>query len=1034
MDTPGYEPSQHESRTKKDKSPRHPPNRRRWKWILLIVFMILAVATPFAWKAASPWLLEQTTLTMERSLSEWMGNPVRFKAIVPHFQWLRPGVEFQGFEVVSPEAGSATLMQARAIRIQIDLSESLRLRQARFGRVAIEGLRVEAAQGPNGDWDIRGLRRGATGGSSALAVPAWLSPELTLELVDLEVNVRSPKETRTFNLARGQLHGGWSGQIVGSADFSDLRATWPYLYKDTQHWKALSFGWKFTPGVTDSPRSTVKLEDIRLRVKELALAGRTSVSWAAGAEPQIDASLDVEAGDFAAIRALIPNVVIPPSVQSWLARSIRHARIESAHFALAGKPSKFEKLALGMNLKGLELEYLKGWPVLRDASGTFQLDGEKLAFAIEKAEAAGITLTRATGTIDQLGSPSPLLVLGSEASAPEKSLLEFLHEGPLKSQLASLWNELEWKGPAQIAWRWKVPLGNEGAPSGTLEFRDGSIQIKRGAVLAEKLTGTLEVGAESIEARELKAQVLGEPAQFSVVHPLTGKGIRTTKLTAEVPLTSEQILTEFPTLKPWAKWEGRLRASIGLDLDSPPPNTKSESRLTFRVQSTLEGLEVVEPVLAAKDRAAKHWLKLEGEVTHAKLTRLEGRWAHSDESSKPELRWDYDLTGEGELTLNARLAKLDWDPWEDRLKAKKSATTPSASKAPETLRLNVLLDELAARSNVFHAVDLQFTQEGAKWSARLKSQEANGELSASLPLGKSTLDAKFTTLKLAHWPVRASGDGAASPAPTESPSTAEDAPSGEEAQAYADWPSLSLSVEQMELGPEKLGNVRFKTTQTGERIKIEECSVKNTEYELQCEGGKLVYSGDAPTTSFSAQVKIKALDHKLPIESVGALEAPGGKMRFDFTWPGTPSQFEWAFLKGTLAGDIDRGKLKAVKLASAGLLRISNLNFHDDGTLDFRKLSFKLAFDRGSLQFQPLKVFFGTTFIKVQGRVGMASHQIDLTKSVKTNIGRNIGHMLGIESDEEHEASNERDLYATDPVEGLDVKRMKGTWEKPTEE
>ncbi len=238
----------------------------------------------------------------------------------------------------------------------------------------------------------------------------------------------------------------------------------------------------------------------------------------------------------------------------------------------------------------------------------------------------------------------------------------------------------------------------------------------------------------------------------------------------------------------------------------------------------------------------------------------------------------------------------------------------------------------------------------------------------------------------------------------------------------------------MELGPERLGAVRFRSTQTGERIKLDECSVKNPEYEMTCEGGKLVYSGDAPTTSFSAQVKILALDHKLPIESVSALEAPGGKMRFDFTWPGTPDAFEWAFLKGTLAGDIDRGKLKDVKLASAGLLRLSNLNFHDDGTLDFRKLSFKLVFDRGSLQFQPMKVFFGTTFMKIQGRVGMASHQIDLTRSVKTNIGRNVKHMLGIESDEEHEANNERDLYASEPTQDLEVKKMKGTWEKPVEE
>ncbi len=785
-----------------------------------------------------------------------------------------------------------------------------------------------------------------------------------------------------------------SGQLLVKADGGTLdvdtqytTVTWPEQLEEALGWAQVSgrANWTRRDG-----QWAIEAENLRLVNQDLALnEGRFQISMPADrAGPVVTAHARLERASVAKVRRYVPQRA-SPKLKKWLANALVHGEVSDGTVSFNGPVKAFPFRDGGGSFEavarvaGGELAFHEKWPPLKNVTSEVRFHNQSLTVTGDAGRLMQSDLTRARVTIADLYTKTRTVEISGVLAAPVADLIEFLRRGPLIKRPIDL--DVAGDGTGTLELDMTLPLKalKQTRVAGRYQTSGSTVTIAKHVTLSE-LTGSVEFTESTVQAEDLRAQLLGGAVALSVetvepgqppVFAVAGHGRGEVGRLA--PILGEGL---FDHVDGWAEWSGRLLVRRG------------QARLD--VTSDLTGIGVAVPPPLGKPAYVARALSTRVEflgnqgqrvgVTYGEglngvlqLAKRAGRW----QVTHGEFRLG---TGRAELPEQAGLGIVvtpdvfDADPWLEWVRAQPARAAGSEPTFLDRLRrfeLEVGLLRMFGRDLGTMSLRAR-SQDGAAWVADLTGTAGHGTVEANI---KSTPRRYALRMETLHWPRAEGGGRAADTDP-------------------ATFPSVAIDAEQFSFGAMRLGRLRLRAAPVPNGWRISELTAEQPAIKIAAAGDWQRHGPDQ-RTQIQATVDSTDLGEALQALGFGGQIADGdAHLKGEFHWDGGATAFKYEKLGGSLELVAKNGRFLKVDPGTGRILGLVNLEALTRRlALDFSDLfATGLAFDRiegtgeiesGDLTSEGFLIIGPAVLIEAEGRVGLADEDYDLELVVAPQVG-----------------------------------------------
>lgn len=288
---------------------------------------------------------------------------------------------------------------------------------------------------------------------------------------------------------------------------------------------------------------------------------------------------------------------------SWLKQALTAGTVTEGAFLHSGRIApgpRTGRFDMQFQLAGAQLDYVPGWPALRNLDADLRIEGPRLTIAARKADIMGGLAHDIRAEIPDL--QRSMLQVDAGLSLDLKDLDTLLAESPLKKTTAEVARALALSGPAVARLGLKVAL----ASGDTDVTVDGHLDHARVGLpdqdlTFEDLTGDLHFSSrEGLAAQGLQGQLWGRSARIGLAGDTRGSHWWQQRITIDAPL-------DIAALGRWthADLSRYLRGStpirVGLTIPVSAPGSTE-----LRINSSLAGMQLMLPPPLSKP-AAESW-------------------------------------------------------------------------------------------------------------------------------------------------------------------------------------------------------------------------------------------------------------------------------------------------------------------------------------------------------------------------------------------------------------------------------------------
>ena len=840
-------------------------------------------------------------------------------------------------------------------------------------------------------------------------------------LSDLDLSWEGPADAPTHWQAKLRFDGlafsahqelpgfaGLSGRLEGDArsgdirlDSRDLRVELPAVFPEP----VLAFaqfeadaGWKAGAGGIDLrlARAVFRNEDAQGEA-----SGTYRYTGQGPGEIDLSAKLTNAAGN--AVWRYMP-LVVNQDARDWLRAGIVGGISDSATLRLKGPLAQFPFrdgrggiFQVRGTIRGATLDYAPGWPRMTGIDGDLLFEGARMTIRGRRGDIMGVALSDVVAEIPDLEAAEETLLVSGRARGETRRFLDFIEASPVGERIDHFTQPMSAEGRGELSLRLVMPLRRiaETDVQGSYRFADNRIRVLPELLPLTAAQGEFSFTSDRLQARGLRAQLLGAPLSIDVANLAGGavrveaKGTLPAAALRQQPelaqLAGSRVFDHLSGEAPWRATvtvkkpaaEVLVEAAFDpLSSSLPEPlNKSSGTPLPLRVAGRIEA-------------QANRWTAELGTLASVQLQQdgpgWRGRVALGAAARQPVV-----ALPERGLSLVIDGAALDVDRW-------RSLLTPAPADnggVPDTPGADLPLAGVKLRSDVlrvqqrdFHDVRIDATQTGGRWRIALDSREARGQLDWH-PAGAGRIAGRFATLAL--------------PAAHRSPEAAGEAP-----DTTQEMPAVDLAIDDFRLGDMALGAVHV-VAENSAGIWQARLDAKNEAARLQGTG-KWRPSRTAPETSLDFRLEV--LDAEKLLDRAGlpdAVRRGSGSVEGSLSWAGTPFGFDLPSLSGQMKADIGKGQFKKLEPGVGRLLGVLSLqSLPRRITLDFRDIfSEGFAFDsiagtagiaRGIMRTDRLDIRGPAAKILLSGQVNLMAETQDLKVRVQPSVGDTIatGTML----------------------------------------
>ncbi|HLB58077.1 MAG TPA: DUF3971 domain-containing protein, partial [Gammaproteobacteria bacterium] len=228
----------------------------------------------------------------------------------------------------------------------------------------------------------------------------------------------------------------------------------------------------------------------------------------------------------------LPLKIFDPDLVHWLRSAFQNGAVSSGKAIVQGKLSDFPfengkngkngkgKFEIGGTIKGLDLKYAPGWPLVENINGTLLFSGSAMTAEIESGRVLNTPIAHVRGVIPYMGDKAPqvLTIQADPINADFAQQLRFIHESPLEKTVGTNLAGLDLTGPMQLVLKLSIPLKNPEATNvrGDVTMANATLRLPTWKLTLNNLRGAFHFTEELITATNIQGTLFDESAILNI--------------------------------------------------------------------------------------------------------------------------------------------------------------------------------------------------------------------------------------------------------------------------------------------------------------------------------------------------------------------------------------------------------------------------------------------------------------------------------------------------------------------------------------
>ncbi len=787
---------------------------------------------------------------------------------------------------------------------------------------------------------------------------------------------------------------GLSGEVDGSDSDGMLRLDSRGLRLQAPGFLAEALEFNHLSGRLDWQRNgrgwDVKLNNAQVRNADVE--GTVYGSYQINDGPGVaDITIDLTRASVTHAARYIPMHAFDDATFRWLQTGLQDGMASSFKMRVRGDLRDFPfaddkngLFKIEAQAHNVAIEFDSGWPRIERAAANLLIHGKRLEVHAATAMTAGASLQNVSVVLpDTLADELVMQVSGEAADATQRSL-DYIRNSPVRGYLDGYTDSIHARGDGLLRLKLDVPLSGKTAAkvAGSYQFFNNEVDLAAQVPLLSFASGTLSFTNNSLQANDIKAQVLGGPARITL------RSENDTLLTqASGTLNADNLPANYtyPLLR-------RLHGKTDWTAEVKVQNKMADVRVT----SDLRGLQSTLPQPFAKTASERVQVRFEqkdmtslqdklklqyGNLLRAELTRVadaQGNWnikrgsvMLGNADAKPSVDG---IVIAGELP---QLALEGWSGWSD---------FPSGEGVlPNIAGINVTLGKVHGYGNTVHQLNIRGSARNGLISTRMSSREVNGDLIWQ-PQNEGRLLVRLKNAMLGE------GENEMPQQPTAAAAVANKPDN-------MSIPTLDVVIDKLTWKGRQLGKLEMLVNSADGVVLLDNLRLTNPDGVISASGR---WSAAPQQTQLKAKIEIADAGKILARSGYPeSLKDGSGKLECDLQWDGAPDEFNYGSLNGTLNLKTGKGRFLQVNAGAAKLLGVLSLqSIPKRISLDFTDvLSPGFEFDsiegqavivHGLIKDADFKMTGAAAKITLNGQVDLERETQQLKVRVMPTIGDNV--------------------------------------------
>ncbi|HYP67458.1 MAG TPA: YhdP family protein [Thiobacillaceae bacterium] len=793
---------------------------------------------------------------------------------------------------------------------------------------------------------------------------------------------------------------GLNGSLAGNQDKGEFsvevrpgQLDLPQVFRDRKiEWTRLlaQGGWRWQSAGYELQLANVVLENADL-------AGTVAGTYRIGRNgpDHVDLSGRLERALGASVYRYLPRTV-HDEAYAWLKQAIPAGLARQASFTLRGDPRRFPfrnnvggLFQIDALADGVTLRYARDWPKIDAIDGELRFRNERLEILSDQARIFGTQLHRVQAVIPDLSAAEQILDVKGEATGPLAEFVRFANFSPVSDQIDNLTEDMSGTGDLSLGLNIKVPLGHpaDTTVAGRLGFNNNTVYPAPDVPRLEQVNGHLDFTDRTVSANRVSARALGGPALFAVTTQdsrarVLGQGVFTA---AALETWLGKPVSRL--LSGQASWKGEMLLGHG-------------THASIKAESNLVGLESGLPAPLGK-RAGQavqmtfQQQPLKDGTTWSSLNyakQVSGLWvsrptARGMKVDRGEIRFgeQAQLPQQAGVSVAGYVRDFDLGGWLDLVPVGEEQQTPLNA-------INLTLSNLNFLGRRFADVNINGKLvRGGIFKFDVAGQGVQGSVAyrRASAGAVSRVSGVFSQLVI--------------PAPL-SPGAKLEGPR----LVAADFPSLDVSVDDLRMQDLALGRLEAQAHGSSAGLVIDQMRLTSPDSVVSMSG--LWNDAGKGDTSVKLETEIKDAGKMLARYGFPDMVKRGkGSVSGDVSWQGSPADFAFRTLTGTLNFTAQSGQFLKAEPGVAKLLgvvslqsipRRMNLDFRDvfTGGFAFDQISATLRIVGGNVYSDDFRMKGPAATVKMSGVARLSDETVQLRVKVSPKLSESVavaGALLG---------------------------------------
>jgi len=788
------------------------------------------------------------------------------------------------------------------------------------------------------------------------------------------------------------------------------------------------------PGIVREPLSFVALigqagwqregKDFKVNLDNLAvinddLSGNLYGSYQTqtGALGILDLTASLTRGDIRRTARYIPLVVLDKSANDWLNDALLAGHTEDLNIRIKGNLSDFPLngnkdtlLLINGHVQDASMAFAEGWPKVENINGEFLLRGSKLEVISPLANMAGARLQNVTVALRDITSADLALEINGEAVGENETFLQFIQQSPVRGYINGLTDGVHANGYGHLSLSMRIPLKGEKKVevSGSHRILSSDIDLGEGVPWLRKARGVIAFTESGIKASSVSTEILGGAATINVQTEENGALHATVR--GQSNMAEWRKANKHPVLNSLhgtAAWDADIvvlnkttqlsiksnLAGIRSTLPQPFAKYAGESMpLRLEKKNVAEGGDLITARLGNLINARIERQVLNGEMTIRRGVVEFGRPDKLTASMKKAVKRYQRRKG---ILLAGSLPELSIQGWDNLLRSGTGQPSPDFPVSG----VNVHIEKLTGYQKAIESLQIDATRRGDGLAAHLSSDALNGEL-VWLPRGYekgSKISARLQNLYL-----RSSEQPAQLPEWTAQESVEPPvATVKSETIRPGRIPALEIVIEDLQIKNKQFGRFELVGHPDGKDWRVRRLNITNVDGSLSGDGVWHSAKGDEQT-QVNLMLKLGNVGNTLARYGYpNTVKGGSGKLAANLSWAGTPGEFSYASLNGTLNLDTGKGRFLQMDPGAGKLLSILSLqtlpshialDFDDvfSKGFQFERIKGNATIKGGEMSTQDLFIDGSAAKVALVGSVNLNDETQDLRVKVLPTVGESV--------------------------------------------